>query len=528
METTPSGWVIKNQIKTSQGFPIEFENHGFMRDLYNDMSPLQVWLKPPQIGATECQIIKTLWCAKKMGWDIIYTLPTATDVNDMAGGKINRIIAQNPILGSWTKDHDTVDQKAVGNNIINYRGTFSQKQAMMVASNLNVHDEVDASDASVIQQYETRLMANPIEEQRRWYFSHPSIAGFGVDIYWQQSDKKEWFITCDGCKAEQVLSFPENINSDTRQYVCSECKKELTDQERINGEWFATSSGDFSGYHISQLMCSWISADKILKDYEDPNKTKQYFTNYVLGLPYVGSDNTISSQTVLKNCTPTVNDQSDRVIIGVDTGLPIYYTMMNKQGVFFHGTCKDPKDGFDPYAELEGYLRRWKNSIIVADQGGDLVGIRQLQAKYPGRVFIVYYRKDRKTNEVAVWGEGEKNGEIVVDRNRMFQLMVEQLRDLGRIPLNGSIEDWTPWAQQFDNVFRTVKETPFGNEYVWERNGPDHFCHTLLYAMVGMDRFGEAAATIIKLHDASMPKFRRVGRTDGIIRGNELGVPVDL
>jgi len=159
MELIPALWIEKYKIKNEAGLPIEFDKHYFMRDLYNDMSPFQVWLKPPQVGATVAQILKTLWMAKKKGLDIIYTLPTQADVNDMAGGKVNRLIAQNPILSQWVKDHDTVEQKSVGKQIIYYRGTFSNKQAMMVSSDLNVHDEVDASDATVITQYETRLQA---------------------------------------------------------------------------------------------------------------------------------------------------------------------------------------------------------------------------------------------------------------------------------------------------------------------------------------------------------------------------------
>src|SRR6185369_8339699 len=133
-ELIPSLWVEKHSLKSESGLPIEFEDHFFMRDLYDDMSSLQVWLKPPQIGATVAQIIKTFYCSKKNGWDVIYTLPTATDVNDMAGGKINRLIAQNPILKEWVHGHDTVEQKSVGKNIIYYRGTFTNKAAMMVSS----------------------------------------------------------------------------------------------------------------------------------------------------------------------------------------------------------------------------------------------------------------------------------------------------------------------------------------------------------------------------------------------------------
>lgn len=508
MELVPTLWIQKHQIKNEAGIPIEFGKHYFLYDIYNDLSPLQVVLKPPQIGMTVLQLIKTLWAAMKKKLDIIYTLPTSADVHDMAGGKVNRIIAQNPVLQGWVKDHDTVEQKAVGDNIIYYRGTFTAKAAMMVSSKLNVHDEVDASDASVITQYETRLEAQA--DGMRWYFSHPSIAGFGVDIQWQQSDKKEWFITCPTCKDEHVMTYPESINFNTKQYICKQCKQELPDRTRQYGDWRNKDgvpwSGKiegnykFSGWHISQMMCEWISAENIIDKSNDPNKDQQYFSNYVLGLPYVGSDNKIDPNVVLANTTPRINSQEDRIVIGVDTGLPIHYTLVNKEGVFYNGKCKPAgTPNYDPYDDLEHYLIRFPKSILVADQGGDLIGIRKLQSKYPGRVFLCYYRKDRKSKEVIKWGEGKDFGIVVVDRNRMIQMIVEQMRDIGRIRLHGTKEDWKEFSDHFGNIYRTMKETPFGAEYSWERNGPDHFVHALLYALVGLDKFAESEAKIIGL-----------------------------
>lgn len=488
-ELYPSLWMLQHEMKTSNGLPFEFENHNFMWDIMNDLSPLQVGLKPPQIGWSESLIAKSFWVADHLRKDIIYTLPTATDRDDMVGAKVNRIIAQNQILQKMVRDHDTVEQKTVGSNIIHYRGTFSQKQAMMVSSSLNIHDETDASDAAVINQYETRLMANPSDQQWRWYFSHPSLSGHGVDIYWAQSDKKEWFITCNECNHEQVLTWPESISLERLAYVCKQCKAEIMDSDRRDGKWMATASGIFSGYHISQLMCPWITAEKIIESFNDPNKTEQYFYNYVLGLPYAASDDVITPEQVLANVSDDFNSQEDRVIIGVDTGLPIYYTMMNKQGVFHFGKCEAPSAVYDPYKELEGFLLRWPKAILVSDQGGDLIGIRQLQAKYPGRVFLCFYRKDRKTREVIQWGEKEELGKVTVDRNRMLQLMVEQMREGDRIKLNGTREEWKPFAEHFGNIFRVKEETPYGIEYKWERKGADHWVHSLLYALVGWDRW---------------------------------------
>lgn len=502
MELLPALWVTKHGIKTSSGLPFEFRHRRFMWDFLNDMSPLQALLKPPQIGASETEIVKSLWVAKKLGKDIIYTLPTQSDVHDMAGSKVNRIVAQNPILASWVKDHDAVEQKKVGDAIIHYRGTFSNKQAMMVSSRLNLHDEVDASDPEVITQYETRLQGQA--GGWRWYFSHPSLAGFGVDMYWQRSDKKEWHITCRSCLSDQVLTWPHSVDRATRGYVCKRCAAPLSDEDRTAGTWVnqdgvpwsgALEPGyEFSGWHVSQMMCDWITAGDVLDAFDDPNKPEQYFWNYVLGLPFVGSDNKILPDVVLKNCSDKVNEQSPTVVIGVDTGLPTHIVLMNKEGAFY---CGKKRAEDNPQATLEALLGRFDRSVLVGDQGGDLIMLRQLQQKYPNRVFLCHYRKDRKSQQIVKWGDDKERGSVVVDRNRMMQLVVEQLRDHGRVRLSGPQEDWRELAEHFGNMYRTAKETPFGVEHYWERNGPDHYAHALLYAMVGLDRFSEQEAVII-------------------------------
>lgn len=506
-ELYPALWVLQNNIKNEVGLPIDFEKRKFLWDIYNDLSPLQVLLKPPQIGATVMNTLKSLYVAKKLGKQIIYTLPTQGDVQDMVGGAINRIIYQNPILMEWVKDHDTIEQKSVGNSIIFYRGTFTQKQAMMVPSALNIHDEVDASDPGVIVQYETRLQAQE-DGGSRWYFSHPSLSGHGVDVYWQQSDKKEWHITCNACKQEQILTFPDSIDMSREEYVCKHCKAGLSTDERINGQWKATAVGEFSGYHVSQLMLFNKSAKDIIASYNDPLKDKQYFYNYVLGLPYIASDDTIEPKVVLRNCVDLVNDQEGRTIIGVDTGDDyISYVLMNKQGLFFYDTEKGITATQTPYDVLRKYLKRFPRSIAMLDQGGELMNTRQLQAEFPGRVFLVFYQKDRKSIEIVRWGTDDEYWKVSVDRNRMLTLLVEQIRDTGRIRLNGTPDEWSEFASHFGNIYRekiVMSETKgkdnrelYGNEYVWKRNGADHYVHALLYAVVGLQRYGSEMAKVL-------------------------------
>ena len=563
MELKPALWAVKHQIKNEAGFPIEFKKRKFLIDLYNDLSPKIAILKPPQIGATVMNCLKSFYVAKKLHKDIIYTLPTQSDVIDIVGGSFNRIIAQNPLLQEWCSDHDTVEQKAVGANLIRYRGTFSPKQATMVPSSLNIHDEVDSSDASTLTLYETRLEGQEGEENKwRWYFSHPSLSGHGIDVYWNQSDKKEWFITCKNGH-EQYLTWPENVNQEIGEYVCKVCKEVFSDEQRINGKWIATQgehisnsekitsneqelSGsistrkEFSGYHISQLMLYNKSAKDIIKAYQDPQKDKQYFYNYVLGLPYIGSEDRIEPSAVLRNCVDTVNAQQGITVIGADTGHGIHYVLMNSEGVFFYDHETTITARTDPYDVIRLHLRRFPRSVAVFDQGGDLIGVRKLQAEYPGRVFLCFYRKDRKSLELIRWGKDDEYMKVEVDRNRMITLMVEQLRDVGRIRLNGTKDEWAEFASHFGNMYRekiAAKETPdsdnrtlYGPEYVWKRNGADHYAHALLYAIVGMQKYGSSMAKVVDTPSIMGLTKRAVIVDDGGIRAQEimLGERVEL
>ena len=478
-------FLEKYDIRNEQGLPIEFHERAFLWDIYADMSDKQVVLKAPQIGLTTLMLIKSFWVAKYKVWDIIYTLPTSSDVVDMAGGKINRILAQNPIFMKWTSDKDSVEQKAVGEARIYYRGTFTNRQAMMVASKLNIHDEVDASDQKVLVHYETRQQAN--KENRTWYFSHPSVVGNGVDKQWKLSDMKEWFITCPHCKKEQFLEFPDNLDMKRQCYICKECKGELADDDRRKGRWIPLHKDrDVSGYHISQMMCSWITAKKILDDYK--NKDAQYFQNMVLGLPYADAGNTVTWDIIENSLRE--HKRKGRVIIGLDTGIDLRYVVGDKGGFITFGEVKS-------YEDFKRVMRQYPDCIVIADQGGDIIGIRSLQEEFPGRVFLCYFQQDRKSMQLIKWGEHEEFGKVIADRNRMIQLVVDEFNNRNYI-LNIK-KDWHPYYVHWSHIYRLVEEDKITKlpKYVWHRNDRDDWVLATVYLRIGLDRFVDQDAEFL-------------------------------
>lgn len=498
MERLPTLWITKYKIKTETGEPIDFTEHPFLWDIYNDFSPKQAVLKAAQIGLTTLEIIKSLYAAKKRGLDIIYTLPTESDVQQFSGGKVNRIIAQNPILQQWTKDKDSIEQKAVGNNLIYYRGTWTSKAAIMVSSDLNIYDEVDASKQSVIEQYSTRLQHSPFKWE--WYFSHPSAEGSGVDRFWQRSDQKHWFITCTGCQKQQYLSWPESIDMARQTYICKACKKELTQDERRQGRWVAKYPGrEFSGYWIPLLICPWVSAKEIVNYHRD--KSEEYFWNKVLGLPYVGGGNKLTKAALFKNLTPDnlTPDSNERIIIGVDTGLRLDYVLWGMQGLFYQGEA-------EKYEELDALMKRWKKAIVFMDGGGDLIGSREFQARWPGRCYLVYLTGDKKNTDEPAWNDDEYM--VSIDRNKFIQLVVDEFTKV-KIPLQGTEDDWYEYFLDWNNLTRIKIYDAVTQEFKgtkWVRNGRDHRALATVIARVGFTRFGAETTINSVVNEVHIPK----------------------
>lgn len=478
---SPAAWILEHDIKTETGKPYDLKNHAFWFDILCDLSPKQVVLKAAQVGGSVLMNLKLFWLVKHRGLNVIYTMPTAGDVKDFVGGKTNPLIINNPILQDYIQDKDSIEQKRIGNNTIYFRGTWTDRAALSVSSDLNIYDEVDRSKRSVIEQYASRLQHS--EYQWEWLLSNPSVRDNGVDVAWQKSDKKHWVNTCEHCGQKQFLSWPDSVDIEKEIYVCKKCGGELSDEVRAKGFWHKTAEGEYSGYWVNLMMANWIPASYVVEKYK--TKSAEFFYNFVLGLPYEGAGGKLTEEEFFANIDNTPFAIEDPIVIGLDTGLPNYYIVGGRQGLF---ALSDTPN----YDELRYMLNKWKKAILISDQGGDLIGIRELQEEFPGRVFLCYYRSDRKTMRLVDWGKKGEYGRVNADRNRMIQLVMDELRE-GRIPLRGERHDWMELWSHICNVYRMVEEDSTGQDrFIWGRNGPDHYLHALVYWRIGMDKFGQA------------------------------------
>lgn len=473
-------------ITNDQGEKLDFTDHKYLEAIYEDLSPRQVILKSAQIGFSTMANIKALWLAKTKGLDIIYTLPAAADIKEFVAGKTNRLIANNLIFQKWTADKDSIEQKRVGNSVIYYRGTWTERAAIAIPADLYISDETDRSNQDVVTQYQTRLQHSKWAWE--WYFSNPSSPGHGVDKYWQESDQMHWMVTCGACSHEWYLSMENVMKGPTGAfYGCIKCGKEL---DRRKGRWVARyKEKPIRGYWISSLMVPSRSAQWVL------DKQKEYseeqFANFVLGLPYVGRGNVLTRQAFVQNLTQTPNPQTGQIVIGVDTGVGINYVVGNQHGLFHYDKCDD-------YAPLEALLRRWPTSVMVIDAGGDIIGPRKLREKYPNRVFLCFFRTDRKNDQLVTWKD--EDGTVQVDRNKLIQLVVDEYTER-RIPVQGTEEDWSDYWAEWSGMYRSQEDNALGVPvFKWNKPGSGRcdYPFATVYWRVGMGRFMYQAAQFIE------------------------------
>ena len=131
--------------------------------------------------------------------------------NKIEKTETKKIIEKSIKKKNILSEKNEVEQKQIGKGFIHYRGTFTEKEAIMIDSDRNLYDEVDKSKTSVIRDYASRLGFSKLREQI--YFSTPTIPDFGIDALFQKSDQKYWRFNCPHCKYRQHMEWEKNALS---------------------------------------------------------------------------------------------------------------------------------------------------------------------------------------------------------------------------------------------------------------------------------------------------------------------------
>ena len=483
-------------IRTPKGDLLDFYDHPYLIEIYDDQSKEMIIKKAAQIGISTYAINKSMWFADTHQVSIIYTFPTASDVADFSKARITPVIQASPYLRNRVSGG--IELKEIGKSFIYFRGAWSERQAISVDSDFNIHDEIDFSKPDIIDMYRERMSHS--KYALFLALSTPSIPEYGIDYLFQRSDKHEWFITCPQCGEKQILKYPDSIRGNTKEarYACIKCSATITDDARRNGKWVLTGDKDWGvrGYHISQLMAPWISATEILRKEERsrirPTKNLtgiRDFYNFCLGEAY-GGDNVPLNRDTMLACIQNkygweVNGRS--TAMGVDQGDKLHVVIYQKE----KGSGK-PRlihaaiyDSFDVLPDL---MDKYGVSICLIDALPNKHSARRFTLRYPAKAWLVYYNENQK--EFINWKKDTEKREyrVIVNKIESFDNMAQKHKDLNVIlphldsELDQYIRQMTNWAKDKEEDSRGVVK------FVYKKLGADHFANASNYAILGVDK----------------------------------------
>lgn len=503
-------WVVKNQIRSEKGEVLDFSDRLFLLDILGDWSREICWKKCSQVGGSITFNIKTFFALLKLGWNIIYTMPTDTDIESFVKAKTNPLILANPhVLGKLGTDG--VYLKQIGDRFLHMAGTVSKTAAISRSSDLNIHDEASRSDQATMNMYKSRLTDSKFKGT--WLFSNPTTEKDILDEKWLQSDQKEWYITC-ACGEQQVLTWPESIDKDRECYQCKECKKELTREERRVGVWINRDgvvwdghiAGGYraSGWHTSHLMVLSVSARDIL---DDADGDQEYFYNFVLGEPYNPGDLKVTRATILDNWTPKDLSLGKEWFLGVDVGNIKHYVLGTELGVVQVGR-------FTKWQDLDDMMKMY-NPALVIDAMPDNTMSKYYVVTYTKALMSFFQDNKNNPNVIVWWGkntgseaeERNRSGIVYSNRNRILDKLIDEIL-LAKIPFGmPSDRALKDYVKHWETLRRVKEVDTRGIEsYAWDSTtGEDHYVFATLYYYLA--RLGVGNGMLFTLSEEKKPEL---------------------
>lgn len=498
-------------LKNEKGDDIDFENHEFQRQYMNDFAPNLCVKKASQTGITTTSMAKVLYLAhipsedywarlfrkKTNGITMIYTFPTARDVEDFSATRFKTMVNSSPRLVDMLGGHkgvDAVGRKRIGNSTIFFRGSTKATQSISIPADLIVNDEFDFSAPNIVEILQSRLTKSQFKWW--WKFSTPTLPHYGIDAEYEQSNQFRWIVKCTRCRRRQEVKWPKNIGRKKirgKRYVfwaCRSCGKEL---DRTYGRWEPKfPSREYHGYFVPPGICPWIQPLDVLAS-RKIYRTDKNFKNFALGEAYTDGENLLTREIMLRRIrlgdpwNPTMHPWT---FMGVDQGDVLHYTISRmdhgKRVTFKVGTTKT-------FNDIGGLMQEYNVAKCVMDALPNKKSAQKFADDFPGRVFLSIYKEFDETEEV----KESKNLEhgILIDRTNSLddsarswregesEFVLDQYSYMRIPPEIDDPRSHVSFVQQMGNMVRDEVENKKTGKTraVWVKTGPDHFRHADTY-----------------------------------------------
>lgn len=471
-----------------------------MRQPYNDFSQIQVYKKGAQVGVTTMALLKAFFFAQRNKIDIISIFPSATDVRKFCQGRFDAIVQRNPLLRKYMVGLDSTELKEICDSRMYFQGSWTERAALSVPADLLYIDEMDRCRPDVLEMYQDRLFASDYKWQ--WLLSTPTFPKFGIDSLYEKSNQFTWMVKCEHCGTWQEIRLDnikaklqrrpriqtknrernpdgtlKKVYSEPREkqfyFACRKCQREL---DRRNGEWVAKFQAEsVHGYHISQLIAPWVTANFIMEK-KRKSRFQKTFWNLTLGLARSEGTGILTKEVMLKCVRNTdMLGGGDNYYMGVDNSdvKNICLSRTESDGlrrIVYLEKTEDP----DRVGQL---MNTFNVRMCFVDALPNKDWARKFAKQFPGRVRWIYYGSFEEVGK-----QGSEVGSIVLNRSEVLDKTADNwIRGQNLLPRMSPIVD--EFISQMCSMERDEREDRHGQmKRRWFNVGPDHFRHTDAYA----------------------------------------------
>jgi hypothetical protein len=515
-------------VTESRG-PLDLVRYAFqVEPLYSDRAVIdheQVHVKATQIGWSTGAIRQALFHADVLARSVLYTFPTENELRTFSRKRIRPVLRGSEYLRSRMPADavDNVTQKQIGQGWVNFGGLNKPIDSLDV--DVLIIDEYDTSDQAHINATEYRLSGAESADLRR-RIGVPSIPGFGIDAFYEASDKRAWTVRCEACNHWNRLvgfeAFEQNVDQERVALVCSRCRK-LIDVRY--GEWVPEHPDrEIRGYHAPKMLVPGRRVlERIIKNSQKtrPDQVED-FHRRDLGQAWAPSSGRLSLEAVKACVRPDLRLEEQLITynlttMGVDMASARDLNVTIEEEVdrqtstgrkVFVGTIStsSPPEAFKRLCEL---MELYAVNMCGIDNEPDGMFSKSFAARYPGRV----YRMDFFTpqaggrTEPHVWNVDDQEQFCSMWRTKVYDATFERYR-LQRVllpPLEQLPEDF---PKHLGNLYRRRTEPDDGTkqpriEYV--RTGPEDYAQCEAYNLAAIELYWRNAGLVQTLGSGPVP-----------------------
>lgn len=197
-----------------KGKPYSFYRHEYQKVLLEDTATVKICSKCSQIGISELSVRRAIALTQlQMEVNVLYILPTAGFASTFSSTRFATALDScKPAKESLYKTDSATVKRFLNDSYIYLKGASKSGQAISVPVNHLIGDEVDfCENQDVLTSFKSRMSHAESDEESEFYFSTPTVPGYGISHLYENSLQHVEVQKCCHCNHQFIPDYYEHV-----------------------------------------------------------------------------------------------------------------------------------------------------------------------------------------------------------------------------------------------------------------------------------------------------------------------------